>query len=167
MVVIHMISWIDKEYKQHYQDCANASGIRYKFYIYHDDFEESTIECIKKFVQFLRKKYYFPIRLNITFCNTLGFKDLNDGHIYYGAFRDNEDEKRMVYPRISVAAKVSENNTLEDIYFTLAHEITHYYQCFFLDEEQRTSRSLEREANKWANYIVYVYLYENDISEGV
>lgn len=73
----------------------------------------------------------------------------------------------MVYPRISVAAKVSENNTLEDIYFTLAHEITHYYQWFFLDEEQRTSRSLEREANKWANYIVDLYLYENDISEGV
>ena len=167
MVVIHMISWIDKARKQHYKDCANASGIRYKFYIYHDDFDESTVECIKKFVQFLRKKYYFPIRLNITFCNTLGFKDCMDSHIYYGAFRDNEDEKRMVYPRISVAAKVSKNNTLEDIYFALAHEITHYYQWFFLDEEHRTNRSLEIEATKWANYIVDLYLYENDIRKGV
>ena len=66
-----------------------------------------------------------------------------------------EDEKRKTYPRISIAAKV-DNNNLIDIY-TLAHEITHYYQWYFLEEEKRTDRSLEIEANKWAKYIVNSY----------
>ena len=47
-----------------------------------------------------KKKYYFPIRLNILFYNTVGFKRHIDSHIYYGAFSDYEDEKTMVYLRI-------------------------------------------------------------------
>ena len=68
-----------------------------------------------------------------------------------------EDEKRFIYPRISVAAKVNEKNSLEDVLFTLNHEITHYYQWYFLEEDKRSSRSLEIEANKWSGYILNLY----------
>lgn len=152
-----MISWIDKEYKKHYKDSAKASGIRCKFYNYGNEFEESTRKEIKKFITFLRKGYYFPIRLNILFCDTQGFRHPNDNHMYYGAFYSMDDEKRRVYPRISIAAKVTKSNSLEDIFFSLAHEITHYYQWFFLEEDKRTGKSLEIEANRWAKYILDLY----------
>ena len=70
------------------------------------------------------------------------------------------DEKRKIYPRISIASKVTKNNTSEDILFSLAHEITHYYQWYFGEEDKRTGRSLEIEANKWSGYIVGLYSNE-------
>lgn len=152
-----MIAWINNEDKNYYKDSAKASGIRYKFYSYGNDFDESTVDNIKKFINFLRKNYYFPIRLNILFCDTQVFRHHIDNHVYYGAFYSMDDEKRKIYPRISIASKVTKNNSLEDILFTLTHEITHYYQWFFLEEDKRTSRSLEIEANKWSNYILDLY----------
>ncbi len=152
-----MISWVEKEYKNNYKDSAKASGIRYKYYNYGEDFDKSTVEDIRKFISFLRKNYYFPIRLNILFCNTRAFSHHIDNHTYYGAFYNMDDEKRKVYPRISIAARVAKNNSLEEIFFTLAHEITHYYQWYFLEDKKRTNRSLETEANKWANYILGLY----------
>lgn len=72
-----------------------------------------------------------------------------------------DDEKRNVYPRISIASEVTKNNSLQDILFVLAHEITHYYQWYFLEEDVRTNRSLEIEANKWANYILDSYFNDS------
>ena len=109
------------------------------------------------FISFLRKNYYFPIRLNILFCDTQSFIHHIDNHKYYGAFFDETYEKRKVYPRISIAARVTKNNSLQNVLFTLTHEITHYYQWYFLEDDKRTSRSLEIEANKWANHILNLY----------
>ena len=152
-----MISWIDKEYKDYYKNSAKASGIRYKFYTYGNDFNKFTVEDIKKFIVFLRKNYYFPIRLNILFCNGQAFADPIDNHTYYGAFYSTDIGKRKVYPRISIAAKVTKNNSLKAVLFTLAHEITHYYQWYFLEDDKRTNRSLEIEANKWSKHILDLY----------
>ena len=155
-----MISWIEKEHKTYYRDSAKASGLRYKFYDYGNEFDEYTIGEIKKFITFLRKYYFFPIRLNVLFCNTQGFQHHIDNHIYYGAFYSMDDEKRRIYPKISIASKITESNSLEDVLCVLAHEITHYYQWYFLEEDKRTDRSLEIEANKWSKYIVESY-YNN------
>ena len=153
-----MISWIEKKYKDQYKASAKASGIRYRFYDYGNAFDAAIMDEINSFIAFLRKNYYFPIRLNILFCNTHAFKHPTDNHTYYGAFYSMDDEKGKPYPRISIAAGVTEINSLHDIFFSLAHEITHYYQWYFLEENQRTSRSLEIEANKWGKYILYLYL---------
>ncbi len=150
---VYMISWIDKEYKKYYKSSGKAVGIRYKT----NEIDSFVLERLGSFVSFLRKKYYFPIRLNVLFCNTSCFRHHIDNHVYYGAFYSMDDEKRMVYPRISIAAKVTDTNTMENIFFTLAHEITHYYQWYFIEDEKRTSKSLEREANKWAEYILNLY----------
>ncbi len=152
-----MISWIDKEYKKYYENSAKSSGIRYRFYNYNHDFDESTMQEINRFIVFLRKKYYFPIRLNILFCDTPFFTHHIDNHKYYGAFYSMDDEKRMIYPRISIAAKVTKTNSIDDVLFTLVHEITHYFQWYFLEEDKRSDRSLEIEANKWSNYILDLY----------
>ena len=156
-----MISWIDREYKNDYKDSAKASGIRYRFYDYGDGFDLKHVEEIKCFIAFLRKYYYFPIRLNILFCNATAFKHPIDHHTYYGAFYSMDDEKRRIYPRISIAANVGDKHSLQDICFTLAHEITHYYQWYFLEDNKRTDRSLEMEANKWAKYILELFFNEH------
>ncbi|MBQ9124802.1 MAG: hypothetical protein IJY14_03830 [Acholeplasmatales bacterium] len=153
-----MISWIDKEYKNEYKNSAKASGIRYRFYTYEIELNKDTKCNIEQFISFLRKHYYFPIRLNILFCNTTCFKHNIDKHIYYGSFYSMDDEKKKTYPRISIAAMVNKHNSINDVLFTLAHEITHYYQWYFLEEDKRTRRSLEIEANKWAKYILDLYL---------
>ena len=158
-----MISWIDKEYKSHYTDSDCASGIRYKFYDYENTFQEQRKKDIKNIIAFLRKYYFFPIRLNILFCNTKCFRHHADGHTYYGAFYSMDDEKRLIYPRISVASAITQSNSLEDILYTLAHEITHYYQCYFIVADKRPDRSLEIEANKWSKYVVESY-FNNHLS---
>lgn len=160
-----MILGIERKYKDQYTDSAKVSGIRYKFYEYGNGFDATIVEDINSFITFLKKRYYFPIRLNIVFCNIKAFKHQIDNHTYYGAFYGMDAEKRKIYPRISIAAKVTENNSLYDIFFTMAHEITHYYQWYFLEENQRTDRSLEMEANKWAKYILNLYLYDNSTSQ--
>ena len=61
--------------------------------------------------------------------------------------------KKRHYP----ARHEHENLFKEDVLFTLVHELTHYYQWYFCQEESRTDRSLEIEANKYADYIFYEY----------
>ena len=75
-----MIFWIEKEYKDEYIGSAVSSGIRYKFSI---DFDEKNKNFIKEFIKYLRRKYYFPIRLNITFSNSEYFNHILDNHKYY------------------------------------------------------------------------------------
>lgn len=143
-----MIFWIEKEYKKEY--ISKSTGIRYKF---DNGYDESYKKIIKSFIDYIRKEYYFPIRLNIVFCNQTHFINKNDGHKYYGVFFNGE-ESRKIYPKIYIAAKVNEKNPIEDIIFAVAHEITHYFQWYFLEDDKRTNRSLEIEANKWAKYIL-------------
>lgn len=144
-----MIFWIEKKYKNEYINSAHATGIRYKFIDYVD---EITKNEIKNFICYIRKQYYFPIRLNISLYNYESFKH-EDGHKYYGIFYDGDNSKK-IYPKINIAAKTTNRNPVEDIIFAIAHEITHYYQWYFLEDKNRTHRSLEIEANKWAAYIL-------------
>ena len=81
-----------------------------------------------EFISFIRRNYYFPIRLNILFGNTSIFRHPIDNHKYYAAFYGMDDENKKTYPRISVAAKITKNNSLNDVLFAIAHELTHYYQ---------------------------------------
>ena len=72
-----MIFWIEKQYKKEYINSAKLTGIRYKFA---KDFDEATKIEIKKFISFIRKYYYWPIRLNILFYNESYFKSKVDGY---------------------------------------------------------------------------------------
>ena len=153
--VFILIFWIEKIYKNEYINSAKQTGIRYKF---SGNFDEDTKTEVSNFITFIRKHYYFPIRLNVLFCNNEKFIHHLDGHKYYAAFYSYDDEKRKIYPRIYVASMITKKNPLEDVLFAVAHEITHYYQWYFLVEDKRTDRSLEIEANKWAIYVLELYL---------
>lgn len=149
-----MIFWIEKQFKEEYINSANSNGVRCKFPI---GFNEQTKNEIKEFLGFVTQSYYFPIRLNVEFFDKTHFISETDGHKYYGVFYDGDNCKN-IYPKICIAAKITERNPIEDVLFSITHEITHYYQWYFLENKERTDRSLEIEANKWSKYILHMYL---------
>lgn len=146
--------WIDKEFKKEYIGSAKQAGIRIK---YDNEINLELICEYKEFIKWLRNKYYFPIRINVFFYDVYKFKSKKDGHTYYGVFFEGENNKKKIYPQIHLAAKT---NKVEDVLFGLIHELSHYFQWFFYEDNKRSDRSLEIEANKYAKYILFRYYDE-------
>lgn len=142
--------WIEKEEKRFYVNSAKASGLR----LFYGDISKVTINEIKQFVAYIRKRYYFPIRCNIYFSDDLYYISNVDGHKFYGVFYGEDDCKKLAYPQIYVASRKGKLNSIMDILFALIHELTHYYQWYFYEDKKRTDHSLEIEANKWARYLL-------------
>ena len=146
--------WIERKYRK---EClpyaASATGIRVKF---DEELAPELSEKARALISFLRKNYYFPVRCNIMITAHERYRSAEDGHIYYGIFYDNEKlyEKRKIYPQIAVAGGLGKNTAADDVLHVLLHELTHYFQWFFAEEEKRSDRSLEIEATKWASYIL-------------
>ena len=150
--------WINKNDRQKYKNCtANAEGIRIK---YSSKLDQTVVDNVRSLIKFLRKNYYFPIRCNICITYNRNYKSSEDGHHYYGIFYDNEGlyKNRNIYPQIAVAAATHKGRTIEDVMFTLLHELTHYFQWIHKEDKYRSDRSLEIEATKWSDYILSEYM---------
>lgn len=145
--------WIEKKDKSLYNDSA-VKGLR----LYFDDnvTPDNRREC-KEFCDWLRKTYWFPIRCKIYFCPQKKFKSLDDGHNYYGIFYDNEDDNIRKYPCIFIATKFETDDARYNCLFTIAHELTHYFQWYFYYDKELTKRSLEIWASKWARIILWEF----------
>lgn len=150
--------WIERKYRTNF-DKSSAAGIRVT---YDKHLDRELVEQTKALVQYLRKEYYFPIRVNIALTDHRRYHSDRDGHIYYGIFYHNDfvPLSSMPYPQIAVAAQLWKHMSIDDVHFTLLHELTHYFQWFFTEEEQRSDRSLELEANRWARYILYCFQHQ-------
>ena len=131
-----------------YSDSAPKFNISLHFASAIDD---STKKHICNFVRYLRKEFFFPIRCNIYFCNQKKFHSSKGGYCY-GIFYSNEESKGRIYPQIYIPA----NMDLYSVYHSLSHELTHYFQWYFL-EENRSDRSLEVQASKYATRILEDY----------
>lgn len=148
--------WIEKKDKLLF--CEHKyNGIRLKFF---EGISKNEIEKIKKFCAWISKRYWFPIRCNLYFIAQKKFKSINDGHFYYGVFYSNENDNRRKYPCICIATYFKNREEEFSCYFNIVHELTHYFQWYFYEDKEKSNRSLEINANKWANYIIW--LYENN-----
>ena len=145
--------WINKEFKGEYSD-SSLNGLRLFF---KGDIDESDRKYIYKFISFLRKKYFFPIRCKIFFCNQKNFLSFNRKDKCKGIFLQGDIEKK-VYPSIYVSSKISKNWDKNDILLSICRLLTYYFQWYFYEDENRSSRSLEIEATKYAYYLVYEFL---------
>ena len=112
-------------------------------------------ERICSFVRYLRKEFFFPIRCNVYFCNQEKFRSSKGGYCY-GIFFSNDESKRLIYPQIYIPLK----NELHYIYFSLSHELSHYFQWYFCDDKKKNNRSLEIQASKYAIRITDDYCYD-------
>ena len=106
--------WIGKEEKEEYLDCS-VRGLRLKFFA---GLTEAERNACKSFADWLRRKYFFPIRVYVCLVPQKAFYHPDDGHIYYGVFYSGEAGKRKIYPRICIAARA------DDDQFTL-HALFH------------------------------------------
>ena len=149
--------WIEKREKEQYSDCK-CHGLRLVFY---EGFSQEDVAEIKDFCRWLTKVYWFPIRCYILFVHTKNFR-AEDGHTYYGIFYPNDECKRKTYPRVCVAAQADNSNDEDFRLFCIAHELTHYFQWYFLEDEEKSQRSREIMASRWANYIVWQYKNRNN-----
>ncbi len=111
-----------------------------------------TKRNICRFVRYLRKEFYFPIRCNVYFCDQEKFRSSKGGYCY-GIFYSNEESNGRIYPQIYLPA----NNIPYQVYNSLCHELTHYFQWYFFDEKKKSDRALEVQASKYATRILEDY----------
>ena len=148
--------WIEMVEKKDYENSSKLTGLRVSFDKRIE--KERTIE-IKKFADWLRQRYYFPIRCNIHICYCSYFEKCDqvdwetDGAFYY---KDN------CLPTISIAGYPRKKSKDKDFHIQIqarmVYYLTFYFQWFFYEFEKRTDRSLRIEAKKWQNYIMDEYL---------
>ena len=148
--------WINYEYKKDYQD-SSQKGLRV---IYSKKIDNECIENLKKFINFLRRRYYFPIRCNIYIRKVDDFPSLTGIKTTKGIFLFGDEEQKKL-PSIYVACKLSSNWGIEDVYYSIVKLLTYYYQWYFFEDNSRSNKSLELEATKYANYLVEEYLSMN------
>jgi len=149
--------WIErKDRKRCLKYSAKATGIRIK---YDKGIDTLLVDQIDELVKYLSKHYYFPVRVNIHVTAHKRYKSSEDGHVYYGVFHDNVDayEKRKLYPKIYVAGQLCRSVSIEQILYVILHELSHYFQWFFDELKDRSDRSVEIEATKWAKIIFEEY----------
>ena len=136
---------------QFYRDSAPKSNLSLHF--------ASVINSDKKknicrFVRYLRKEFFFPIKCNVYFCSQEKFHSSKGGYCY-GIFYSNDESDGCIYPQIYIPATMD----LYHVYYSLSHELTHYFQWYFLDDKNKSDRSLEIQASKYATRILKDYCY--------
>lgn len=149
--------WIDREFLQTYKQDNVKCGLRI---VCDDKIDNSSVLRIKNFLMWIRKKFCFPIKCSVFLKNQAKFRSNNGKGFCQGIFFTPEElRKGAKYPCIYVAA----NTDLRYLEFTILHELTHYFQWYFLQDETRTDRSLEIEANRYAYWLLNEY--ENNRAE--
>lgn len=137
---------------------GHRTGLRLRF---DKDIDDEVRRACKEFAVFLRREYFFPIRIIVYIKNTPKIIAM-DGDKVYGTFSWVEDDY-TAEPHARVAAgdypdlcrKWSKDSALTAILLTIAHELTHYFQ--WINSLQLTPIGLERQATKYARYILDEY----------
>ncbi len=143
--------WINIDCKKFYDD-SKLNGLR----LYFDKEVSLNLKNqIKNYINYLRKQYFFPIRCKVYFCYTDKFTSKKDKYCL-GTFLTDENDKEIPEIFVPVLFKKKEEE-LYPIAYKLNVLLTYYFQWYFLQDKERSYRSLEIEATKYANYLCYSY----------
>ena len=119
----------------------------------------------KEFADFIRKEYFFPVRVPVYLKNKKRIKCL-DGDLAYGTFFRPDNYRDEPYIRIAVGdytdlcLKWGKESALTAILLTIAHELTHYFQ--WINALELTPLGEERQAKRYARYILDEYAEVRD-----
>ncbi len=155
-----MNPWKSKKHKNIYKDVNVRQGISLRF---EKDVHEDVKNLFKRFTDWLRAKYDFPIRVTI-YVKASETITLQNGCIAWGSFRcfDTFDEPYIRIPTgdyLEQARIVGEDTALEAILSSLVHELTHYFQ--WVNQFEQTDRGSEWQANFYRYRIIDLFLNEN------
>lgn len=137
---------------------GHRTGLRMRF---DKDIDSEVRRACKGFAAFLRREYFFPIRIVVYIKNKYKIVAM-DGDEVYGVFWSMYDDYN-IEPSIRVAAgdyndlcqKWGKDSALTAILLTIAHELTHYFQ--WINSLKLTEIGQERQATKYARYILDEY----------
>lgn len=156
--------WTIEKWKDKY-NVSNSSirtGLRLRFDKNVDD--EVKRSC-KEFCAWIRKKYFFPIRVPVYVKSSPKIKSI-DGELVFGTFFEPECIYKEPYIRIAAGdyfdliQKGGKDNALAAILATIAHELTHYFQ--WINDIKLTDIGRERQANAYTRYILNKYSETRD-----
>lgn len=139
-------------------DKKHRTGLRLRF---DKEVDNEVRRACKEFAAFLRKEYFFPIRVVVYVKRTRRILSI-DGEAVVGTFWRVDDDYD-IEPHIRLAAgdygelykRWGKDRTLTSILLTFAHELTHYFQ--WINELHLTQIGAERQATVYARYILDEY----------
>ena len=156
-----MNPWKSQNYKKIYDNQDIRTGIALRF-------EKGVHGDIKSlftdFTKWLRKNYYFPIRVVVYVKESETIKLMN-GSMAWGSFRyfDTFDEPYIRIPTddyLKQAEIEGKENAAYTILSSFVHELTHYFQ--WVNQFEQTDRGSEWQANYYRNRIIDLYLNEKE-----
>ena len=133
------------------------TGLRLRFDRHVDP--EVRAACIA-FCGWMRTEYYFPLRLPVYVKSARRVRTM-DGDFVCGSFFEPANYKDEPYIRIATGdfpellGEIGRDNALASILWTMAHEITHYFQ--WINALDLTDVGRERQASRYAKYILSEY----------
>lgn len=142
---------------------GHRTGLRFD-----NNIDPEVRRVCKEFASFLRKEYFFPIRVVVYIKNKIKIVAM-DGDEVYGTFWSMEDDY-TIEPHIRVAAgdyndlciKWGKDSAMSAILNTIAHELTHYFQ--WINSLHLTAIGAERQATRYAGYILDEYSEANNLN---
>ena len=149
--------WTIENWEQNidFMEEGHRTGFRLRF---DSGIDPEVRRACKEFAAFLRKEYFFPLRVVAYIKNKKKIRAM-DGDLVYGTFWSMEDDY-TVEPYIRVAAgdyldlcdKWGKDSALTAILLTIGHELTHYFQ--WINALELTPIGMERQATKYARYVL-------------
>lgn len=115
--------------------------------------------CLR-FAKWLRKEYYFPLRINIYIKSKRSLITV-DGDSAVGTFFEPLSYADEPYIRIATGDYIDlvrtngRDNALASILFSISHELSHYFQ--WINNLPLTPLGRERQASRYAVFIVDEY----------
>ena len=150
--------WTINDWEKNLQkDNSKRTGLRFR---YDRDVHPEVKRACSQFAIWLRTQYYFPLRI-IVYVKGTKLIRTKDGDRVVGSFFEPFSYADEPYIRIATGdynelmSDLGNDNALASILFTLAHELTHYYQ--WINNIQLTPIGRERQATRYANYIIDEY----------
>ena len=121
--------------------------------------EDLKLAC-RHFIQWVKKKYYFPIPLCINLKKQALLKT-RDGGTAVGTFFELTDDSVLPHIRIATGDypdlldSLGRDDAIATILIVIAHEMTHYFQ--WINALPLTERGRERQAAQYARFILDEY----------
>ena len=150
--------WTLENWKYNFTNIqSRRSGLSFRFT---PDVNTEVRGACLKFGKWLRKEYFFPIRVPVYVKGKKYIKAM-DGEMVYGTFFQPYNKTYEPYIRVATGSYTDNSITLgrDDalalILETIAHELTHYFQ--WINDIGLTEIGYERQASSYADYILDEY----------
>lgn len=138
-------------------DETRSDGLRLRF---DKKVDTEVREAFLRFVKWLRKEYYFPLRIVVYVKESARIK-AKDGELVVGTFFEPYEYSMQPHVRVATGDylelknSIGRDDALASILMTLAHELTHYFQ--WINNLDLTPLGRERQATRYSHFILDEY----------